>query len=67
VGVAPAWRGRERGLGGGLIAATIRGFQREGIPATGLHVNRNNAEGIGLYTRLGFRPVGERAKYSRPL
>jgi ribosomal protein S18 acetylase RimI-like enzyme len=67
VGVAPAWRGRGHGIGGGLIAEMIRAFQREGIATSGLHVNRNNAEGIGLYTRLGFRPVGERARYSRAL
>lgn len=67
VGVAPAWRGRGHGIGGGLIAEMIRAFQREGTATSGLHVNRNNAEGIGLYTRLGFRRVGERARYSRAL
>ncbi len=63
VGVAPAWRGR--GVAAGLLVAVMTAFAREGLADLGLHVNTNNGNAGALYTRLGFQPVGRRAKYAK--
>ena len=61
VGTVPAVRGQA--VGAGLIAAVLIGFQREGFPAVGLHVNVNNPGARRVYAQLGFRPTGLRARY----
>jgi len=65
IGVAPAWRGR--GVAVQLLAAVMAAFAHEGFAALGLHVNANNPNAIALYVRLGFQPVGRRAKYAKAL
>ncbi|MDQ2805385.1 MAG: GNAT family N-acetyltransferase [Chloroflexota bacterium] len=65
IGVDPAWRGR--GVATGLLAAVMAAFAHAGFSDLGLHVNANNANAIALYTRLGFQPIGQRAKYSKAL
>jgi mycothiol synthase len=64
VGSHPAWRGR--GVAAALIVATLAAFRREGLPAVGLHVNVNNPGAIAVYDKLGFRPAGLRARYTKP-
>ena len=63
IGVVPEMRGR--GIASGLIVETLNAFKQEGFPAVGLHVNVNNAEAIGAYQKLGFKRMGQRAKYSK--
>ena len=63
IGVAPAARGR--GVATQLLTTVMTAFAREGFTDLGLHVNANNLNAIALYTRLGFQPVGQRAKYSK--
>ena len=63
VGVHPAWRGQA--IAAGLIVAVLAALQGEGYPAAGLHVNANNPHAAGLYARLGFGRMGQRAKYSK--
>jgi mycothiol synthase len=63
IGVAPAWR--RRGLGGALLTATLRCFQRNDIAGVFLHVNTNNPRASALFNRLGFRPELQRAIYAK--
>ena len=63
VGTAPAVRGQA--VGAGLVAAVLAAFQRESFPAVGLHVNVNNPGARRVYDQLGFRPVGQRARYGK--
>lgn len=63
VGVRPAWRGRA--VAAGLITAVMTAFRSEGLNALGLHVNVNNPGAIRVYEQLGFKAIGQRAKYSR--
>ncbi|PZS36231.1 MAG: GNAT family N-acetyltransferase [Pseudonocardiales bacterium] len=55
----PEFRGR--GAGGELLAALI-GEATVAGKRLSIHVERNN-RALGLYERLGFRPVGETAVY----
>ena len=63
MGVRPEWRAR--GLGGALIAEVFRRFQRDGQPHILLDVNVNNPGAAQVYTRLGFKTIGRRARYER--
>ena len=63
VGVRPGWRGQ--GIAAGLIAATMAACVREEYPAVGLHVNVNNPSATRVYEQLGFKQMGQRAKYSK--
>ncbi len=65
VGTDPVWRGR--GVAAALIVAVLTAFAQEGLPSVGLHVNEDNPGAIQVYMRLGFRTVGQRAKYSKAL
>ncbi|MGP4006276.1 GNAT family N-acetyltransferase [Streptomyces sp. 4N124] len=53
IGVAPGHQGK--GLGTGLIAATLDRCDREGLPA---YLEASNARSRGLYERLGFEFTG---------
>ncbi|HUS13988.1 MAG TPA: GNAT family N-acetyltransferase [Chloroflexia bacterium] len=64
MGVRPAYRGR--GIAADLLTTVMAGFQSEGYPALGLHVNVNNPRPIAVYKALGFRQVGQRVKYVKP-
>jgi mycothiol synthase len=63
IGVHLAWRGR--GTAAGLLTAVMHSFKREGFDTGGLHVNVDNSGAIQLYEQLGFKLVGQRAKYSK--
>ena len=62
MGVIPAWRGR--GVGVGLLAAALGRFQAAGLTEAHLDVNINNRVAARLYARLGFAPVGRRARWA---
>ena len=55
VGVAVHHRGR--GLGEALVAASLLGFQQQGLTRAYLEVTAQNANAVRLYRRLGFRKV----------
>lgn len=64
IGVGPAWR--RRGLGAGLLSATLRRFQAMAIFDVLLHVNSNNPGAAALFERVGFRGNLPRARYVKP-
>lgn len=57
VWVAPRWRGR--GLATAAMAAVVRDALRRVAPTVSLYVNGHNARARRVYSRCGFRPVGE--------
>ncbi|PWK49835.1 ribosomal protein S18 acetylase RimI-like enzyme [Actinoplanes xinjiangensis] len=61
VGVVPAVRGT--GLGGALIRESLRRMAAAGASEAWLTVNVNNPSAAGLYRRLGFDDMGQRARY----
>lgn len=61
VGVRPGWRGR--GFGAGLVAEALRRMAAVGTSEVLLDVNVENPAGA-LYARLGFAPVGRRARFA---
>jgi mycothiol synthase len=61
VGVRPDWRGR--GLGAALVVEVLRRMRDAGDREALLDVNVNNPAGE-LYRRLGFAPIGRRARWS---
>lgn len=61
VGVVPAARGT--GLGGALIRESLRRMAAAGATEAWLTVNVNNPSAAGLYRRLGFDDMGQRARY----
>jgi mycothiol synthase len=63
VGTVPAARGR--GIGAALTVAALRLMRAAGQRQVLLDVNVNNPGAAGLYRRLGFAPVGRRARFSR--
>jgi mycothiol synthase len=65
MGVRPEWR--ERGVGSALVIEVLRRFQAAGGDHVLLDVNVNNPRAARVYTRLGFEPVGRRARYMRVL
>jgi mycothiol synthase len=64
VGVRPADRGR--GLATALIVEALRRFHAAGTGAVLLDVNVNNPQAERVYARLGFEPIGRRARYAMP-
>jgi mycothiol synthase len=63
VGVVPSARGA--GLGGGLVAASLRRMRADGKASAVLDVNLNNPGAARVYERLGFHRIGRRARYAR--
>jgi ribosomal protein S18 acetylase RimI-like enzyme len=61
IALLPAFRGR--GAGGELLRAVISEAEAAGKPVS-IHVEREN-RALGLYERLGFRPVGEHGVHLR--
>lgn len=55
IGVVPNHRGR--GLGTGLILASLLGLQQVGITLVSLEVTAENQRAVDLYRRLGFRSI----------
>lgn len=65
--VAVAADARRRGVGGALVAALLSRARELGLAFVTLEVRRGNLAAIALYSKLGFRPVGERrGYYDRP-
>lgn len=62
IGVVPAWRGR--GVGGALVAESLRRMRADGAGQVLLDVNVDNPA-ARLYARLGFTKLGRRAKFQR--
>jgi ribosomal-protein-alanine N-acetyltransferase len=56
---------RRRGVARALMEECLRRLYREGVAALLLEVDAGNEAALGLYGRLGFEPVGERAAYYR--
>lgn len=54
---------RRKGIGRQLIEAAIRLLQAERAVSLFLEVDEKNVGAIALYTKLGFRKVGERQGY----
>ncbi|NLS95423.1 MAG: GNAT family N-acetyltransferase [Planctomycetaceae bacterium] len=50
----PAWRGR--GIATALMRTIVRHVGSQGIPCIRLHTSK---DGVGIYTRLGFRADSE--------
>jgi len=66
IGVRPAWR--RRGLGGLLLAESLRSYQAAGYQRAALAVDTANATGaLGLYTRAGFAVNDTWAIWAKPL
>jgi ribosomal protein S18 acetylase RimI-like enzyme len=63
VGVVPSARGA--GLGGGLVAESLRRMRADGKASAVLDVNVNNPGAARVYERLGFNRIGRRARYGR--
>lgn len=65
--VAVAADARRRGVGGALVAELLSRARELGLAFVTLEVRRGNLAAIALYSKLGFRPVGERrGYYDRP-
>ncbi|GGL40659.1 GNAT family N-acetyltransferase [Phycicoccus endophyticus] len=62
VGVVPRWRGQ--GLGGHLVARSLRAFSRAGCGEAWLAVGVDNPA-HDLYRRLGFLDAGLRSRWER--
>lgn len=56
-------RHRGRGLAEALMRDAERTAERRGSVALRLEVREDNAAAIGLYRRLGYRPIGTYANY----
>lgn len=56
---------RRGGVGWALMDEIMRELHKERVKALFLEVDERNEAAIGLYRRLGFRKVGERAGYYR--
>jgi mycothiol synthase len=63
IGVIPAQR--RRGLASALLVETMRRMREDGANSALLAVHINNPGAIEAYSRLGFIPVGRRARYQR--
>ena len=61
IGVVPS--ARRRGLGATLLGAALAGAQARGAGTMFLEVAADNLPALGLYTGLGFSPVGRRRNY----
>jgi ribosomal protein S18 acetylase RimI-like enzyme len=56
---------RNCGLGSALVAEVMRRMLADGRQAVLLNVNTNNPGAASVYRRLGFRTIGQRARYGR--
>ncbi|MGI8867321.1 MAG: GNAT family N-acetyltransferase [Mycobacteriales bacterium] len=66
VGTAREWRGR--GVASALIAASLQAARDNGIGIVSLGVDRENPTGaVGVYERMGFRPVEQSSVYALTL
>lgn len=66
VGTAREWRGR--GVASALIAASLQAARDKGIGIVSLGVDRENPTGaVGVYERMGFRPVEQSSVYALTL
>lgn len=61
IGVSPDWQ--RVGLATGLLEGLSRAARRGGAKRIFLEVAEDNASGLGLYRKLGFREVGRRKRY----
>jgi len=61
VGVVPSARGHD--IGARLIGEAVQRMRSAGEAAITLNVNINNPHASALYRRLGFTPIGRRARY----
>jgi len=61
--VAPEFR--RRGMGEALLEAGLAAFRRSRVDEVFLEVRESNTSARALYTRYGFRPVGQRSAYYR--
>ena len=57
---------RRQGLATLLVNRALDVARREGGVCSILEVRRSNVAAIGLYTRLGFRVIGQRKRYYGP-
>ncbi|MSP14787.1 MAG: GNAT family N-acetyltransferase [Chloroflexi bacterium] len=64
-GVRPAYR--KRGLGGALLAETMRRFRAAGQEVAALSVNVNNPQAASVYHRLGFEYTRRYSSYRKAL
>jgi mycothiol synthase len=63
VATLPDWRGR--GIAAALMVNAMRKMQDDERNYAILHVNLNNPKAQRVYERLGFKIVGQRARYVR--
>ena len=56
---------RRRGLGALLLTGCLKRLSEEAVVSCHLEVRRSNKAAIGLYHKVGFSTVGERANYYR--
>jgi ribosomal-protein-alanine N-acetyltransferase len=56
---------RRQGVATRLVAAALESARKAGAAKTYLEVRASNEGGIALYSKLGFRISGRRAKYYR--
>jgi ribosomal-protein-alanine N-acetyltransferase len=61
--VAPEFR--RRGIGDALLQAGLGSFRRSQVEEVFLEVRESNTSARALYSRHGFRPVGQRSAYYR--
>jgi mycothiol synthase len=61
LGVVKSARGS--GLASALMLESMRRMQADGIPAALLTVNVNNPNARGLFSKMGFKEFGRRARY----
>ncbi len=56
---------RRKGIGRRLLDTVLEALAQSGTREVYLEVRESNAAAIDLYTRAGFRPVGQRPDYYR--
>ena len=56
---------RRRGLGAVLLTGCLKRLSEDAVVSCHLEVRRSNKAAIGLYHKVGFTAVGERANYYR--
>lgn len=61
--IATTPESRRRGLARSLLSAGLAALTQRGVGLCHLEVRADNRAAIDLYTSLGFRPVGRRARY----
>ncbi|MDX1998176.1 MAG: ribosomal protein S18-alanine N-acetyltransferase [Thermoanaerobaculia bacterium] len=61
--VATTPEARRRGLARQLLAEGLEALTRRGVSLCHLEVRADNHAALELYSSLGFRPVGRRARY----